>query len=122
MNKKIAIIDDEQEILDVLSRFLARSKKFDITTFSNPKLALDSIKSTSYDLILVDIMMPQMNGLDLLKEIKNSNPDIKVIMMTAYLTLDKVIELKNIGAEDYITKPFASLREVENKIDDNLGL
>ncbi len=122
MNKKIAIVDDEQDILDILSKFLARSEKFDIATFSNPKLALDSIKSGSYDLVLLDIMMPQMNGLDVLKEIKDSKPNIKVIMMTAYSTLDKVIESNKVGAEDYVTKPFVSLRDVENKVLDNLGL
>ncbi|MEA3383400.1 MAG: response regulator [Campylobacterota bacterium] len=122
MNKKIAIIDDEQDILDILEKFLSRSEKFDISTYSNPKTALDTVKSGSFDLVLLDIMMPQMNGLDFLKELKDTNPNIKVIMMTAYSTLDKVIESNKVGAEDYVTKPFVSLRDVENKILDNLGL
>lgn len=122
MNKKIAIIDDEQDILDILEKFLSRSEKFDISTYSNPKTALDTVKSGSFDLVLLDIMMPQMNGLDFLKELKDTNPNVKVIMMTAYSTLDKVIESNKVGAEDYVTKPFVSLRDVENKILDNLGL
>ena len=122
MNKKIAIIDDEQDILDTLERFLLRSEKFDIETFSNPKNALESVKQGKFDLVLLDIMMPQMNGLDFLEEVKNTNPNQKVIMMTAYSTVDKVIQANKTGATDYVTKPFVSLRDVENKVLDNLGL
>ena len=120
--KKIAIIDDEQEILETLARFLKRSEKFEIETFSNPQTALNKIKNGSFDLVLLDIMMPEINGMDILKELKSSNPNVKVIMMTAYSTIDKVVESNKVGAEDYVTKPFVSLRDVENKILDNLGL
>ncbi|MGB5793284.1 response regulator, partial [Poseidonibacter sp.] len=60
----ILIIDDETEILTMLNRFLARSGKYDVTTYSNPLLALDTLKNRTYDIVLLDIMMPQMNGLD----------------------------------------------------------
>ncbi len=122
MNKKIAIIDDEQDILDVLERFLARSEKFDIETFSNPLNALSRVKGGAFDLILLDIMMPQMDGIDFLKEIKESSSNAKVIMMTAYSTQDRMIDCEHIGAEDYVTKPFVSLRDVENKVLDQLKL
>ncbi len=123
MSKKIAIIDDEQDILDILEKFLKRSEKFDIEVFSNPQTALTKVKSGGFDLILLDIMMPQMNGIDFLKEIKESSlSDIKVIMMTAYSTQDKMIDCDKIGADDYVTKPFISLRDVENKVLDNLAL
>ncbi|RLA84051.1 MAG: response regulator [Epsilonproteobacteria bacterium] len=123
MNKKIAIIDDEKDILNILERFLKRSEKFEIEVFENPEVALNKIKNGGYDLILLDIMMPQMNGIDFLKNIKESSlSDIKVIMMTAYSTQDKMINCDKIGADDYITKPFVSLRDVENKVLDNLKL
>ncbi len=122
MNKKIAIIDDEQDILDVLERFLSRSEKFDIETFSNPLNALNPVKSGVFDLILLDIMMPQMNGIEFLKEIKDSSSNAKIVMMTAYSTQDRMIDCKDIGADDYLTKPFVSLRDVENKVLDQLGL
>lgn len=120
--KKIAIIDDEQDILDTLQRFLKRSEKFEIETFSNPTNALHRIENGEFDLILLDIMMPNVNGMDVLKQVKQSNPNVKVIMMTAYSTIDKVIESNKTGAEDYVTKPFVSLRDVENKVFDNLGI
>lgn len=122
MKKRIAIVDDEQDILNILEQFLKRSEKFEIELFSNPQTALSSIKSSTYDLVLSDIMMPQMDGIDFLKEIKNINPSTKVIMMTAYSTQDRMIDSQKIGADDYLTKPFISLRDVENKILDNLAL
>lgn len=122
MNKKIAIIDDEQDITDVLSQFLGRSEKFDISTFNNPQNALSLAKSGQYDLILLDIMMPQMDGIEFLKEVKESTKNTKVIMMTAYSTQDKMIDSNKIGADDYLTKPFISLRDVENKVLDNLDM
>jgi len=122
MTKKIIIIDDEIEILKVLETFLKRSEKFEITTFLEPRKGLQDLKSNKYDLILLDIMMPDMSGMDVLAEIKNIQPEMKTIMMTAYSTIEKVIECKRLGADDYVTKPFVSLRDVENKILDNLGL
>ena len=122
MNKKIAIVDDEQDILDILEQFLGRSEKFDIEVFSNPQNAIAKAKSGSFDLILLDIMMPQMDGIEFLKEVKSTSPNTKVLMMTAYSTQDRVIECNKLGAEDYVTKPFISLRDVENKVLDNLKL
>ena len=121
MKKKIAIVDDERDILEILEQFLSRTEKFDINVFSNPIDALVKAKNGEFDLILLDIMMPQMDGIDFLKEIKESS-NTKVIMMTAYSTQDRVIECSKIGAENYVTKPFISLRDVENKVLDTLGL
>ena len=122
MSKKIAIVDDEKDILDVLEQFLNRSGKFEIKTFANPLDALSGVKSGQFDIVLLDIMMPQMDGITFLKETKTFSPATKVIMMTAYSTQDRIIECNKIGAEDYVTKPFVSLRDVENKVLDNLGL
>ena len=119
MSKKysIVIIDDEVEILDMLSRFLSRNQNFAVQTFSNPVSALSSINNnTKYDLVLLDIMMPQMNGLDVLEKLKEINSDQKVIMMTAYSTLDKVLKSHKIGATNYVMKPFSSLDALEKKV------
>jgi DNA-binding NtrC family response regulator len=112
---KIAVVDDENEILSMISRFLGRSGKYDVTTFSNPVVAVNSIDN-SYDLVLLDIMMPQMNGLDALEKIMEKNPNQKVIMMTAYSTLDKVLKSHKEGATHYLMKPFDSLQALEDKI------
>ena len=119
MSKKysILVIDDEIEILDMLSRFLNRNPNFSVQTFSNPVSALSSINNnTKYDLVLLDIMMPQKNGLDVLEKLKEINSDQKVIMMTAYSTLDKVLKSHKIGATNYVMKPFSSLDSLEKKV------
>lgn len=112
----IVIVDDETEILNVLSRFLTRNANFLVSTYSNPITALSSIANTKVDLVLLDIMMPQMNGLEVLEKIKSNNPEQKVIMMTAYSTLDKVLKSHKEGATNYVMKPFDSLQALEKKI------
>ena len=112
----IAIIDDEVEILNVLDRFLSRNAEYSVTTYSNPLSALDPVLSGKYDVILLDIMMPQMNGLDFLEKVKSNNENQKVIMMTAYSTLDKVLKSHKQGATDFVMKPFESLQYLNNEI------
>lgn len=117
---KIAVVDDENEILSMIQRFLNRNEKYSVTTYLNPLVAVDSIDST-YDVVLLDIMMPQMNGLDALEKLMAKNPDLKVIMMTAYSTLDKVLKSHKYGATHYLMKPFDSLQAIESKISEVLG-
>ena len=117
---KIAVVDDENEILNMISRFLGRNEKYAVTTYSNPVTAVSSIDN-SYDLVLLDIMMPQMNGLDALEKIMQKNPNQKVIMMTAYSTLDKVLKSHKEGATHYLMKPFDSLQVLEEKIKEVLS-
>ncbi|MBP9566160.1 MAG: response regulator [Sulfurospirillum sp.] len=112
---RVAVIDDEQDILDMIEKFLKRSGSFDVTTFINPMNALSAIND-SYDVVLLDIMMPQMNGLDVLKELHAKYPALKVIMMTAYSTLDKVLNSHREGATHYVMKPFFSMKSLEEKI------
>lgn len=112
----IIIIDDETEILNLLNRFLTRNPNFSVTTYSNPITALSAMDSSKYDLVLLDIMMPQMNGLEVLEKIKEKNKDQKVVMMTAYSTLDKVLKSHKEGATNYVMKPFSSLEALEKKI------
>ena len=117
----IAIIDDENDILDVLEKFLSRSGDLNIDTFDNPIDGLSRVQNGNYDLLLLDIMMPQMDGIELLKKLKETNPNIIVIMMTAYTTLERTIEAHKYGAKNYLTKPFKSLKEVKEKIDKSLA-
>lgn len=118
---KIAIVDDETEILNMLQRFLSRNEHYTVTTYSNPITAISNIDN-SYDLVLLDIMMPQMNGLDALEKIMEKNSEQKVIMMTAFSTLDKVLKSHKSGATHYLMKPFDSLESVNKKISEVLEL
>jgi DNA-binding NtrC family response regulator len=112
---RVAIVDDELEVLSMIDRFLSRGNKYKVQTFSNPVTAVSHIDG-SYDVVLLDIMMPQMNGLDALEKIMAKNPNQKVIMMTAFSTLDKVLKSHKYGAIHYLMKPFDSLEALERKV------
>ena len=111
----VAVIDDELEVLSMIERFLQRGNKYKVQTFSNPVSAIAHIDK-NFDVILLDIMMPQMNGLDALEKIMLKNPNQKVIMMTAFSTLDKVLKSHKYGAIHYLMKPFDSLESLEKKV------
>jgi len=110
----IAIIDDEKEILYILEKFLSKNGNT-VITYQNPLTALSSMRD-NIDIVLLDVMMPQMNGLDLLPKLLEKYPDIKIIIMTAYSTLDKVLDAHRNGAIYYTMKPFDSLEKLETKI------
>lgn len=110
------IVDDETSIGLMLEKALGRSGDISVTYFDNPLNALSQFRSGHYDGVLLDIMMPQKDGLSVLEEIKKKDPDCIVIMMTAYSTLDKVLQSHKIGADHYVLKPFDSLANVEKKV------
>lgn len=112
----IAVVDDTVEILDMMTKSLSRNKHYRVSTYSNPLTALSSIDE-KVDIVLLDIVMPQMNGIDVLQKITEKYPDIKVIMMTANSTLDRVLKAHKYGAKHYIMKPFESIASIEKKIE-----
>lgn len=116
--KNIVIIDDEHEILNMLERFLSR-KGYSVKTYDNPLTAIAALPHET-DVVLLDIMMPQMNGLDALPKLIEKNPKIKVLMMTAFSTLDKVLNAHRKGADSYVMKPFESLELLEKKLQEML--
>jgi DNA-binding NtrC family response regulator len=120
-NKKInlVVIDDENEILRLLEKHFSKDSRYSVKTFTNPLNAISSLPKDT-DIVLLDIMMPQMNGLEALAKIVEVKPDVKVLMMTAYSTLDKVLNAHRYGATDYIMKPFESLQALSKKIDEVL--
>ena len=115
----IAVVDDEQEILTMIERFLTRDRAYRVTTYLNPVSALERI-GRDVDLVLLDVMMPQMDGLELLRQLHERNPELKIVIMTAYSTLDKVLNAHRYGATSYVMKPFASLDALRREIDDVL--
>jgi len=104
---KILIVDDERDILITLSKYLT-DEGFEVKTLNNSRDTLNLIKEKSWipDLILLDIALPEMSGLELLKHIKEELPKMNVIMITAYRDAEKVVEAFRLGAYDCIFKPF----------------
>lgn len=101
----IAVVDDEADIREILKIQLSKLG-FEIKTFENGEAFLKSLKDQTPEIVLLDIMMDNMNGYEVLAELKRRNTDISVVFLTAKnQTMDKVLGL-DLGAEDYITKPF----------------
>ena len=121
MKINLLIVDDEIEIGNTLKRFLELDSNCLIKVYTNPLEALEEIKKGSVQVVLTDIMMPEMNGIDLLREIKKADGLVQVIMMTAFSSVDKVIDCLEAGASDYIMKPFEDLAEVKNIIDQSIA-
>ncbi|MDD2566353.1 MAG: response regulator [Thiovulaceae bacterium] len=121
-NKKIniVIIDDEDQILTMLSKFLSREPNYTVKTYANPLTAIAAVNKET-DIILLDIMMPQLNGIEALPKLLEKNPQAKILMMTAYSTLDKVLNAHRYGAHDYIMKPFSSLDALGKKVKELLN-
>ncbi|MDD3770860.1 response regulator [Sulfuricurvum sp. IAE1] len=113
---RLMIVDDEASIGTMLEKALGRTGDIKVTYFDNPLSALSRFRAGEFDGVLLDIMMPQRDGLSVLEEIKAKDPECVVIMMTAYSTLDKVLQSHKIGADHYVLKPFDSLAAVEKKV------
>ena len=102
---RILVVEDEFNLADMIAIKL-RKEKYNVDVSLDGEDGLDNALSDVYDLVILDIMLPKINGIEILKEIRNNNIDTKVIMLTAKSSLDdKLIGFEN-GANDYITKPF----------------
>ena len=102
---RILVVEDEFNLADMIAIKL-RKEKYNVDVSLDGEDGLDNALSDVYDLVILDIMLPKINGIEILKEIRNNNIDTKVIMLTAKSSLDdKLIGFEN-GTNDYITKPF----------------
>ena len=102
---KILIVDDELIMRESLARWLERDGH-DIDTASSGEEAMEKLKGTHFDILLVDIKMEGISGLDVLKHVKDSDPEVAVVMITAYGSISTAIEAMKNGAQDYLLKPF----------------
>lgn len=104
-SENILIIDDDEELRENLTEILL-DNHFAATACESAREALDLISDSPPDLIIMDNMMPGMTGMTLLPLIKREYPAIKIIMITAFSTVDNAVEAMKVGADDYIAKPF----------------
>ena len=103
--RTIHVIDDEPIILEVLSQLLT-SEGYEVESSSSGEEALQKYESRTFDLVLLDLMMPGMSGLDVLRALQRIQPEALVIIITAYASVESAIEAMKIGAFDYVQKPF----------------
>lgn len=124
MVHRILIVDDEEVVLQSCDKIL-KNMGYEIKLFQNPDDALLEIKANDYNLIISDVVMPQMNGIDLFKKVKEIKKDLEVILITGYPNLKEAVSAIQEGVFQYITKPFEpqelrdsvkrALEEIEKK-------
>ncbi|MCL4536434.1 MAG: sigma-54 dependent transcriptional regulator, partial [Nitrospirae bacterium] len=102
---KILVVDDQKTVCYSLHRFL-QSEGYNVHTATSGEDALSVLNDVKPDLVIMDVRMPEMDGLEVLKKIKESHPKVQVIMMTAFSTTEKAIYAIKLGAYDYLAKPF----------------
>jgi len=105
-NTKILVVDDEPEICDILEKFLT-ARGYRVRKASGAEEALDIMESDDIHMMLLDIKMPKITGVELLKIVKKRQPLVEVIMITGHATLEDAITCMKEGARDFIVKPFA---------------
>ncbi|MGN8072517.1 response regulator transcription factor [Mucilaginibacter sp. 22184] len=120
----ILVIEDEQRVAELIKKGL-EEHGFQITLAYDGEMGKKLSLSKEFDLILMDIILPKINGIDLCKEIRSSRPDIPIIMLTALGTTDDKVEGFDAGANDYLVKPFdfrelhARIRALTNRVQHN---
>jgi two-component system, NtrC family, response regulator HydG len=100
----LLVVDDEPPILDILGRFAAKHG-FEVVRCNGGRAALDTLRHRQADMALVDVRMPDINGLDVLKQVREVAPDCAVVLMTGFAAVDTAVEAIKLGAVDYLSKP-----------------
>lgn len=106
MPEKILAVDDEPDMLKLLSMIIREKTAYEAVTTNNPHEALELAKQGGFALVISDLKMPGLDGIELLDAIKRVDPDTPVIIVTAYGTLESAVETMQKGGFDFITKPF----------------
>ncbi len=102
---QVMVVDDEENIREVLSNYL-QSMNYEVETAEDGQDALDKFKKGDFDLIISDLLMPNIDGLELLKRIREIDKEVIFLMITGYPSIETAVEAIKKGAYDYITKPF----------------
>src|ERR1700691_1269110 len=105
MKARILVVDDEESIREFLDIML-KKEGYDVTLAEDGKRAQECLKKKTFDMVISDLQMPNDTGIELLKYVKDMNPDIVFMIITAFGTTETAVEAMKLGAYDYITKPF----------------
>jgi DNA-binding NtrC family response regulator len=103
---KILIVDDEPDMLKLLSMILREKTSYEITTTNNPLEAKELAKQGGFDLVISDLKMPGLDGMEIIDAVKKIDEDIPVIIITAFASVESASEAIQKGGFDFITKPF----------------
>jgi two-component system, OmpR family, response regulator len=101
---RVLLVDDEEDFRETLQKRL-RNRKLQVETAENGYKALEILQAQDFDVVILDVKMPGLDGIDTLKEIKIKKPDVEVIMLTGHASVESGIQGMQLGAFDYVMKP-----------------
>lgn len=114
MTEKILLVDDEADFLEALSERM-RARGMDVVTSASAREALETVEKGAFDAVVLDLMMPGMDGLEALRILKQKDPKLQVILLTGHATVEKGVEAIKRGAMDLLEKP-ADIETLTQKI------
>jgi len=112
--ESVLLVDDEQEFTQVLAQRM-ESRGAEVDTAATGHEAVEKVKSKSYDAVILDLAMPEMDGIETLKRLLEDNPNLQVILLTGHATLPKGVAAIKLGAMDFLEKP-AEIQKLMEKI------
>lgn len=115
MKTRVLLVDDEEQFVDMLAQRL-EVRDYDVTTSNSGEDAIEKLRGLNFDVVVLDVVMPGVDGIEALKEIKSLKPLTEVIMLTGNATVETAIEGMRLGAFDYLMKP-CETEELLAKID-----
>ncbi|MBI4642794.1 MAG: response regulator [Deltaproteobacteria bacterium] len=104
MTPKVLLVDDEERFRATLAKML-RSQGLEVTALGSGREALEELNQKAYDVMVLDVRMPDMDGIATLTEIKRIAPQVEVIILTGHASMDAAVEIMNLGGYDYLLKP-----------------
>lgn len=116
MKPRLLIVDDESEIREMLQRHF-RYMGYEVDTAHNGYEALEKLEEARTEVVISDIMMPEMDGIELLRSIRKQFPIVRTIMITGYVTLENALSCMRLGAETCVFKPLEDLTELEQAVE-----
>lgn len=120
---KVLVVDDDRAIRDFMETFLTKDG-FEVRTLADPTSAPDEVKNGGYHLVVLDLMMPKVDGIEVLQRIRKVDTDVAVVIFTGYPSLDTAVQSMKLDAVDYLKKPFnpEEFREVIDRVMRKKGL
>jgi DNA-binding NtrC family response regulator len=116
LSARVLLVDDEEDFTDALSKRL-EARNLKVKTVNRGEDAVHMVDEQSFDVIILDLAMPGMDGLETLEQIKANHPDAEIIMLTGHASVESSVKAMKIGAEDFMEKP-VDITELMNKIEE----
>ncbi|HOW73568.1 MAG TPA: response regulator [Phycisphaerae bacterium] len=120
---KVLVVDDDPQVCKTVGKIL-QENNYQVQTYTQPRQALQAVRKTPFDIALIDIKMPDVNGVELVEKIRGEDDRVAALVMTAFPDVQSAAETMRLGARDYITKPFSAeqLLAAIERIAQELGL